>query len=213
MLKAVLAPEPHQYRHLRETLIGESFDAITCVAMTGDGRRIIAGTLSGELRSWRASDHALMIALKAHTGEVTDLALSMDERTVASAGVDRMVRLWNAKDGRSLEGHVGGVRRVALSADALSHARQLDSLDQRSVSTHMAFSRNPHLPGSYGSRDGDGAGDNDQPYRFGWRPRASVPYPFSTRQYARLLVFRIHVRDRLADGGDTDGPNWTPAAA
>ena len=36
MLKAVLAPEPHQYRHLRETLIGESFDAITCVAMTGD---------------------------------------------------------------------------------------------------------------------------------------------------------------------------------
>ena len=71
MLKAVLAPEPDQYRHLRETLIGESFDALTCVAMTGDGCRIIAGTLSGELRSWRASDHALMIALKAHTGEVT----------------------------------------------------------------------------------------------------------------------------------------------
>ena len=46
MLKAVLEPEPDQYRHLRETLIGE-------------------------LRSWRASDHALMIALKAHTGEVT----------------------------------------------------------------------------------------------------------------------------------------------
>jgi hypothetical protein len=121
MLKAVLAPEPDQYRHLRETLIGESFDALTCVAMTGDGRRIIAGTLSGELRSWRASDHALMIALKAQTGEVTEV--------------------------RSLEGHVGGVRRVALSADA------------------------------------------------------------------RLLVFRSHVRDRQADGGDTDGPNWTPAAA
>ena len=186
MLKAVLAPEPDQYRHLRETLIGESFDALTCVAMTGDGRRIIAGTLSGELRSWRASDNALMIALKAQTGEVTEV--------------------------RSLEGHVGGVRRVALSADA----RMLDSLTdhyQRSVSTHMAFSRNPHLPGSHGSRDGDGAGDNDQPYRFGWRPRASVSYPFSTRQYARLLVFRSHVRDRQADGGDTDGPNWTPAAA
>ena len=51
----------------------------------------------------------------------------MDERTAASAGVDGMARLWNAKDGRlirSLEGHVGGVRRVALSADA----RMLDSL-------------------------------------------------------------------------------------
>jgi len=28
-----------------------------------------------------------------------------------------------------------------------------------------------------GSRDGDGARDHDQPYRFGWRPRTSEPYP------------------------------------
>lgn len=47
-----------------------------------------------------------------------------------------------------------------------------------------------------GSLDGDGAGDHDQPYRFGFRPRASVPYPFNTRQYARLLVLRGRVRDR-----------------
>ena len=38
-----------------------------------------------------------------------------------------------------------------------------------------------------GSLDGDGAGDRDQAYRFGFRPRASVPYPFNTRQYARLV--------------------------
>ncbi len=31
------------------------------------------------------------------------------------------------------------------------------------------------------------AGDHDQPYRFGWRPSAGVPFPFNTRQYARLL--------------------------
>ncbi len=30
--------------------------------------------------------------------------------------------------------------------------------------------------GRFGSQDGQGAGDHDQPYRFGWRPRASVPY-------------------------------------
>jgi signal transduction histidine kinase len=41
----------------------------------------------------------------------------------------------------------------------------------------------------FGSQDGQGAGDHDQPYRFGWRPRASVPYPFNTRQYARLLAY------------------------
>ena len=54
----------------------------------------------------------------------------------------------------------------------------------------------------FGSRDGQGAGDHDQPYRFGWRPRASVPYPFNTRQYARLLVLRGRVQDSLAGGHD-----------
>ena len=53
-----------------------------------------------------------------------------------------------------------------------------------------------------GSRDGQGAGDHDQPYRFGWRPRASVPYPFNTRQYARLLVLRSRVQDSLAGHDD-----------
>jgi hypothetical protein len=53
-----------------------------------------------------------------------------------------------------------------------------------------------------GSRDGIGAADHDQPYRFGCRPRAAVPYPFSTRQYARLLVLRGRVQDGLHGAGD-----------
>jgi hypothetical protein len=44
------------------------------------------------------------------------------------------------------------------------------------------------------SRDGTGAGDHDQPYRFGCKPSANVPYPFNTRQYARLLVLRSRVQ-------------------
>ena len=50
--------------------------------------------------------------------------------------------------------------------------------------------------GIVGSLDGLGAGDHDQPYRFGRRPRANVPYPFSTRQYARLLLLRGLVQDQ-----------------
>ncbi|HEY3063322.1 MAG TPA: hypothetical protein VGL99_30490 [Chloroflexota bacterium] len=46
-----------------------------------------------------------------------------------------------------------------------------------------------------GTLDGVGAGDHDQPYRFGWKPRASVPFPFNTRQYGRLLVLRGRVQD------------------
>jgi hypothetical protein len=47
-----------------------------------------------------------------------------------------------------------------------------------------------------GSLDGDGSADHDQPYRFGFRPRTSAPYPFNTRQYARLLVLRGRVQDQ-----------------
>ena len=51
-----------------------------------------------------------------------------------------------------------------------------------------------------GSFDGEAAGDHDQPYRFGWRPRSSATYPFSTKQYARLLVLRSRVQAGLVSG-------------
>jgi hypothetical protein len=69
-----------------------------------------------------------------------------------------------------------------------------------------------NVAGSRGSLDGDGAGDHDQPYRFGRRPRASVPYPFNTRQYARLLIFRSRLQDQLCDDGQAD-PAACPYAA
>jgi hypothetical protein len=53
-----------------------------------------------------------------------------------------------------------------------------------------------------GSLDGFGAADHDQPYHFGWRPRSSVPSPFSTRQYSRLLVLRGRVQDGLIGADD-----------
>jgi hypothetical protein len=40
------------------------------------------------------------------------------------------------------------------------------------------------------SLDGNGAADHDSPYTFGRSPRSLAPFPFSTRQYARLLVLR-----------------------
>jgi hypothetical protein len=60
----------------------------------------------------------------------------------------------------------------------------------------MIFPQQHNLVGPPGSLDGEGAGDHDQPYRFGWRPRASVPFPFNTRQYARLLVLRGRLQDQ-----------------
>jgi hypothetical protein len=53
-----------------------------------------------------------------------------------------------------------------------------------------------------GSLDGTGCGDHDLPYRFGRRPRAIAPYPFSTSQYARLLIVRGRLQDGLFGTGD-----------
>ena len=76
----------------------------------------------------------------------------------------------------------------------------------------MTFSEQQTVDGPRGSLDGDGARDHDQPYRFGWRPRASVPYPFNTRQYARLLILRSRVRGQLSQADENAATGFQAAA-
>jgi len=70
-----------------------------------------------------------------------------------------------------------------------------------------------HVASSIGSLDGDGAADHDQAYRFGWRPRASAPYPFNTRQFVRLLVMRSRVHDHLGRESEDVATGWPKVAA
>ena len=57
-----------------------------------------------------------------------------------------------------------------------------------------AASRATNAPGQ-GSRDGSGAGDHDLPFQFGFRPSSGWTYPFTERQFARLLVLRGRIQD------------------
>jgi hypothetical protein len=77
----------------------------------------------------------------------------------------------------------------------------------------MSTSQPPSSDDSIGPIDGSRAGDHDQPYEFGQRPRADAPYPFTTRQYARLLVLRSRLGDsaELLVRGRND--EWLPPAA
>ena len=70
-----------------------------------------------------------------------------------------------------------------------------------------------HVASSIGSQDGDGAADHDQAYRFGWRPRASAPYPFNTRQFVRLLVMRSRFHDHLGRESEDVATGWPKVAA
>ncbi|HLH25644.1 MAG TPA: hypothetical protein VK066_24260 [Chloroflexota bacterium] len=55
-----------------------------------------------------------------------------------------------------------------------------------------------------GTKDGRGAGDHDEAFRFGYRPSVRWTYPFSVSQYSRLLILRGRVQDGeyAADLGD-----------
>jgi hypothetical protein len=51
-----------------------------------------------------------------------------------------------------------------------------------------------------GTHDGNGAADHDVAYRFGRRPTTQSPFPFSTREFARLLGLRSRVQAGLFVG-------------
>jgi hypothetical protein len=55
-----------------------------------------------------------------------------------------------------------------------------------------------------GSKDGRGCGDHDQAYTFGRRPRGVAPFPFTLRQYTRLLALRGCIGDGLLGSDDLD---------
>ncbi len=55
-----------------------------------------------------------------------------------------------------------------------------------------------------GTKDGRGCGDHDQAYVFGRRPRGVAPFPFTVRQYTRLLALRGRICDGLVGADDVD---------
>jgi len=64
-----------------------------------------------------------------------------------------------------------------------------------------------------GSKDGRGCGDHDEPYRFGRRPRANAPFPFTPAQYARVLALRGCIGDGLLGGDDLNAPGQPTLAS
>ncbi len=107
--------------HLSEAVLAEAFHFSMCVALSGDGGSVVAGTAAGEVWLWRVADRTALLAVQGHTGLVHSVALSADGRLLASGGEDGRVRLWAAASGgrllTTLQGHTGAVRSVGLSAD------------------------------------------------------------------------------------------------
>jgi hypothetical protein len=115
--------------------------------------------------------------------------------------LSRWLARWIRRDPAPLQGAARPVGIASTEEDACSENRSVSPFGrEEECLDYMAWLPQYNVAGSPGSLDGDGAADHDEPYRFGRRPRASAPYPFNTRQYARLLVFRSRLQDQLSDG-------------
>lgn len=64
------------------------------------------------------------------------------------------------------------------------------------------MSYQPTQPPLSGSLDRYGCGDHDVAYVFGRLPSAAAPFPFSTRELARLMILRSRVQSGAAYGED-----------
>lgn len=96
------------------------------VAFSPDGQTLVTGGPLG-IQLWAAQGNEPR--LQRHTPEVSALAVSPDEKLIASGGVDQVVRLWDAQTGklvRALTGHDGPIRALSFSSGGLLASGGLD---------------------------------------------------------------------------------------
>lgn len=85
------------------------------------GETIVAGCEDGTVRGFRSTDYQQTFSAN-HGAAVHDVALRSDGQVLASAGEDKLVKLWNPANGAAaqpgqLAGFTAPVRRVSFTAD------------------------------------------------------------------------------------------------
>src|SRR5260370_33198391 len=82
---------------MRECVLTETFDASWAVAISRSGQYWAAGSQRGEVRVWREAGQTLHLVWQAHTDIVTSIALSPDQRRLASGSLDNTLKLWDVE--------------------------------------------------------------------------------------------------------------------
>ncbi|HET8841747.1 MAG TPA: NACHT domain-containing protein, partial [Ktedonobacteraceae bacterium] len=105
--------------HVHETVFTETLDAIWSVTVSRSGTFWAAGTRRGDVYVWCEGGQRLHLAWQAHTDNVFTLALSPDERLLATGSWEGSVKLWDLHSGALLwtTWHAGLVYSVAFAPD------------------------------------------------------------------------------------------------
>jgi WD40 repeat protein len=118
------------HRTYRNPGLDDGSVVVNSVAVSRDGRRIVAGGGNGMVNLWNADTGERTRSLRGHTAGVACVAISPDGKRVASGGHDNTVNVWDADTGErvlSLSGAERIVSSVAFSPDGKRIAVSADS--------------------------------------------------------------------------------------
>ena len=81
---------------------------VYCVVHDRKGDYVITGADETLVKVWSAHSGRLMYTIRGHQGFITDIAVSPDNRTVATASADKTIRVSSLRNGETknvLQGH------------------------------------------------------------------------------------------------------------
>ncbi len=106
--------------HLEQRTLRGHSAAVTGVAVSPDGQRIVTGSVDRTAKVWELATGRELLTLIGHTNLVFAVAFSSDGRWILTGSWDNTARVWDAVTGRellTLKGHTNSVETVAFSRD------------------------------------------------------------------------------------------------
>ena len=102
---------------------------VTALAFSLDGKTLISASNAsgqeGEISMWQSDGLDKRLGWSAHDGAIYDISLSPDGKSLATAGGDKLIRLWNMADGKQLkqiEAHSAPIMSLAFKPDGTAIA-------------------------------------------------------------------------------------------